>query len=266
MNKTFTFCLLFFFPFLINAQLLNGSFETNNGSPSTANWQNVCFEPTSFNDAAPGWGQKCIKQAYGNSQGCFPSFVYQTMSDMDDGEVWTVSGWARIDSLWTATNVGVFIGRVNDNNAVSTVNGAWTSSSSWTYISKTDTVRLAPNETGAVVLMAGLIPNPSYGFAFFDGISANDQISTAVVENNEMEVSLFPSPAEDVLYLGSSSFNEKIRIRIYDLTGQIEQEHEALEANSGTTLTLDVSTLRSGLHIVQLEQGSKVVTKRFYKK
>lgn len=265
MKKTFTLLTLFL-PFLIQAQLLNGSFETNGGTPSTANWQHLCYAPESNNDAAPGWGEHSIKQAYGNSQGCFPSFVYQPIAEMDDGEVWTISGWARIDGLWSATNVGIFLGKVSGPDLVSTNSGAWTSASEWTYLSKTDTVRLSAGQTGAVVLMAGMVPGPLYGFAYFDGIELSGNMSLSIDNAQPDEISIFPSPAEEVLYLGSSEFTSQIDLRIYDLTGQLEQQQAGLNMYNGSTIKLDVSMLKTGLHIVQLEQRGQIFTKRFYKK
>lgn len=263
MNRTTTLFALFT-PILLNAQLLNGSFELN-GSPSTAHWQDLCYSPQSIADPAPSSGEFAIKQDYGNSQGCFPSFVYQEVPAMQDGQVWTVSGWAKTDSLWAPTNVGIFLGKVSGPDLVSTNSGAWTNATEWTYLTKTDTVRLQPGQTGAVVLMSGMVPGPLYGFGLFDGIMAHDQISTQVAELEPADINLFPSPAVDVLYVGAEGFTANVDLQVYDLTGQVEQEHVGMPALHGTTVKLDISTLKPGLHVIQATDGIHVLTKRFYK-
>lgn len=265
MKKTFTL-LLIITGITTQGQLLNGSFEDDGNAPSMAYWQHECNAPMSFADAAPGSGLWCAQKEYGNTQGCFPSHLYQTIPDMGDGEIWTLTGWARIDSGLTTTLVGVQLGKKDVNSTISGSDWDATDATTWTFLSVTDTILLNPGDTGAVVLNAGLVGGPLFGYAFFDGIELIEGSINGIEGNAAPALSLYPSPADNELFIGNSGFGDRVDVYVYDLSGKLVHDHSGLAPRNRTTIQLDTSDLTTGTYLLQLIDGNQVWSARFYKK
>lgn len=265
MKRLFIISILLI-PFLTNAQLLNGSFEYDGGPPSTDHWQNTCDDPVSYSDAAPDWDLWCIQKQYGNTQSCFPSYVYQTIPDMNDGEIWTASGWARTDSMYVGTLIGIFLAKKDASTAIELFDSDLTSDPTWTYLSVTDTIHLNAGDTGAVVLSAGLVGGPMFGYAYFDGIELVNNSTVGIEEQTTSQLSVFPSPASDELYIGSQEFSNEVDVKIFDLTGKIVLSLEDHRRQNRSTIRLEVETLNTGTYLVQVVDGSRALTARFFKK
>jgi len=265
MKRLFTLPILLI-PFLVNAQLLNGSFEDAGNTPSTEYWQHVCDDPVSYSDAAPSSGLWSIQKQYGNTQSCWPSYVYQTIPDMNDGEIWTISGWGRTDSMYVGTQVGILLGKKDVFTAIELFEGDMTAAPTWTYLSVTDTVQLNAGDTGAVVLSAGLVGGPMFGYAYFDGIELVDNSTVGIEEQTTTQLSVFPSPASDELYVGSQEFGNEVDVKIFDLTGKVVLSLEDHRPQDKSTIRLEVGILNTGTYLVQVVNGSSALTARFYKK
>ncbi len=80
-------------------------------------------------------------------------------------------------------------------------------------------------------------------------VSTEDQISGI---NN---VQLFPNPAVDILNIRISDYQASARWNIYSLSGA--------EVMKGTTLTVDVSNLESGIYFIVLVDGIQKISKQF---
>ena len=76
-----------------------------------------------------------------------------------------------------------------------------------------------------------------------------------IEENNNISFSLYPNPAQDVLYI--ESYEQIETIKIYSLQGRLVKEV--------SSTSLDVSQLNTGLYFVQINFEGKTITKKFIK-
>ncbi|MBI3133708.1 MAG: T9SS type A sorting domain-containing protein [Bacteroidetes bacterium] len=78
-----------------------------------------------------------------------------------------------------------------------------------------------------------------------------------VDENSTTHLTVYPNPATDALTLSTNAAVEQISV--YSCSGQL-----MLTSNS-TSKTIDVSSLNSGIYVVQVRTGNGIVTERFVK-
>jgi hypothetical protein len=81
---------------------------------------------------------------------------------------------------------------------------------------------------------------------------------------NQLEIELFPNPANDLLYIGLGSQNnsvEPIEIIIHNLIGETVFSKKVIA--TGTTISLDLNELNNGLYILELNQNNKKSIKKF---
>jgi hypothetical protein len=102
-------------------------------------------------------------------------------------------------------------------------------------------------------------------FDFNEPVITNTAINTFVAPNGVEELSngtfsIYPNPAENVLYVQSENGNANYTI--YDITGKVNFTHQSTNANS----TLDISTLSSGVYFIQCISGEEVSTIKFIKR
>jgi hypothetical protein len=102
-------------------------------------------------------------------------------------------------------------------------------------------------------------------FDFNEPVITNTAINTFVAPNGVEELSngtfsIYPNPAENVLYVQSENGNSFYTI--YDITGKVNFIHQSTNANS----TLDISTLSSGVYFIQCISGEEVSTIKFIKR
>ncbi len=91
-------------------------------------------------------------------------------------------------------------------------------------------------------------------------ISAYDD-STASVSENEIEgLSLYPNPIKDILNINSQE--EITKLSIYNQIGQLVKTVEPLQ----TSFNVDLSSLVAGVYVAKIESNDKISSKRLIKK
>ena len=76
-----------------------------------------------------------------------------------------------------------------------------------------------------------------------------------IVDNT---ISIYPNPAQDVLYISGSGQEQIEQLSIYDLNGRLVLESEL-------TTQINVSRLSRGIYILELKSNNTKLTKRFIK-
>ena len=101
--------------------------------------------------------------------------------------------------------------------------------------------------------VGSLMLHPVFGSAseFITGITDS--------ENDKKELSVFPNPANDRLYINNNSDSNKITFSIIDLLGKTIIS-ERMDADY-----IDISRLESGVYFIQLSTENKVSTAKFIK-
>lgn len=227
------------------AQLFNGSFEQA-GAPSLEGWEWSCDQPGEENTAAPGAGQWCATKRPGHAKGCFPSYLFQRMPELQNGQLVTVSGWVRCQDETICLGGYIGLGRLS-NGTVTYDDLAGSMDNAWTYVSITDTVEIDDGDTAVVVLTSGFIGGPiDPAPAYFDGISAewvtglNERSISAIVQRYDQGAqTLFlsaPAPVRSA--------------RLLDLTGrELRSNTDGLNTPS---LALRTSALPTGVYFAVL--------------
>ena len=87
-----------------------------------------------------------------------------------------------------------------------------------------------------------------------------EQVSTSRAAFDKPQIKLYPNPTADVLHI-ENNFKTGFNIAVYDLTGKRIQNKPQ---QSGTTVQLEVSHLKSGMYILRMEdrEGNQA-TKKF---
>lgn len=205
-----------------SAQLINGSFEQA-GAPSLEGWEWTCNPPGQPNEGAPGSGEWCANKGPGEAKGCFPSFIYQRLPDLQDGEVVTLSGWIRCSDEEPC--VGGFIGMANLNNGLITTGSMIGSQlSTWEYVYINQTLDLGAGDTAVALLNGGFIggpiaPSPTY----FDGITL--ELVLGVGQNASAEEPLFRL-APDGHHIAVNARAGEF-IRLHDALGKLLHQSKA---------------------------------------
>lgn len=244
----------------VQAQLFNGSFESG-GLPSLSLWESTCSTPGLLNDGAPGAGSWSATKEAGQTQGCFPSYLYQRLSGVTNGQLVTLSGWVRCDSTPPCLGAHISLGTVNSGN-FSLEEQIGTSSSAWTFVTITDTVQIGVGDTAILVLNAGLIGgpiNPTPGH--FDGLSID--APTAVSDPMQREVQSFFDAANDRMTVttGGPALGG---VRLFDALGRELQLHDVQRERA--QLTFSTIALGTGVYLVQIHSEGVEQVVRFVKR
>jgi len=173
------------FPLLLFAQVLNGSFEID-GQPTLENWSFSCdLLGYSYNDAPSGVPDNnwCLKLESGNSQGCFPSYAYQIIPEIRDGDIWHATVWTKRQNSLSQPSLYWKIFRADGSETDLSV--ATTFSYYWDQISVEDTIHISEGDSVAIILDAGLVISyPQTNFTFFDLVEV-EKVGEAVNSPNE---------------------------------------------------------------------------------
>jgi uncharacterized repeat protein (TIGR01451 family) len=102
-------------------------------------------------------------------------------------------------------------------------------------------------------------------FDFNEPVITNTAMNTFVAPNGIEELSngifsIFPNPAENVLYVQSE--NENSTYTIYDVSGKVSSTTNTSSSNS----SLDISSLSSGIYFIQCISGNEVGMIKFIKR
>ena len=88
--------------------------------------------------------------------------------------------------------------------------------------------------------------------------------SASLLENDLSEITIYPNPSNDILNIDLSSANEVVQsIFLVDITGKLIQTIDVLE---NTNISLNVSSLASGLYHVMISSASNSIVRQVVKK
>jgi len=182
-KSTFLSALLFSFFLVLSsngeAQVINGNFETSAGAADISGWTSTCGGLFSVADTPLGGGNFSVRVTSGNTQSCFPGYVYQIIALPNLNNVVKVEGWAKVDSSFTPFgSVGIYIAKMDAlSGNITILFGDSSTSTNWTKLNAVGNVTLFTNEYILVLLDAGLTGGPALGYAYFDLIEATVQES-----------------------------------------------------------------------------------------
>lgn len=249
-----------FIALLINlqAQVNNGSFETINATADLSGWTTFCGSSyvSSFQDAAPGGGMWCAQIMSGNTQGCYPAYVYQVIPDMKNGEIWRIDGWVR--SSWLS--IGISLGVVS-SNTFTTLSASNTTLTTWTFLSVEDTIVLSPGDSAAIFLNPGMVGGPAAGgFSYFDLITARKTgNATGIftpIESKSIPINGFPNPFNSSTTIKfDNKRNELHNLIIYNSYGQLVRTVNNINTEEAV---IERKSLPIGLYFLQLSVDGEI--------
>ncbi len=84
--------------------------------------------------------------------------------------------------------------------------------------------------------------------------------ASSVIDNDEDRVTLYPNPANDQLEIRINNLSQA-DVRIYNATGQLMMENQIMEQKTN----INVSSLKAGVYLVVISDGSHVIKSTFVK-
>ncbi len=248
--KALLVCFLLLLTMPTNAQLVNGSFESN-GAFSLAGWEWTCETPVGGNDVPAGTGQWSARKNMGDPN-CSPNYLYQRIPFAQAGDYWKVSGWVKVDAVGWDTLPRLGLGSVS-NGAFTTQSWIGSPALVWNYCWIWDTVHTTTTDTAVVLLTCG---DGFLGAGWFDGIEL-EPLLTGIGELIDINTYFDP---EQILHL--SAGEHAIRsVRLFDAAGRVV--HADIVAPGNTALA--TRDLKPGVYLVQLSTDAGPATTRFVK-
>lgn len=224
------------------AQLTNGSFEQG-----LLGWEWTCEPPAVFAGGAPGGGDWMVSKEAGNFQGCFPSYLFQRLSGVQNGDLVTISGWVRCNDVPLCLGANFGLGVLNADG-IALEEQVGTQGSEWLYLTITDTVQLTSGDTAVLVLNSGNIGGPASPMpGYFDEFS--ESISTGLTHNPPSNPAALYDASSNSLYL-SMRCSTLVSVVIHDIAGR-EMTRDVTVIN-GTTARLDLNALPTGVYLATL--------------
>jgi hypothetical protein len=120
-------------------------------------------------------------------------------------------------------------------------------------------VRISYSTDGAIV------PCGQSTYGEVEDYTVNITTSGAsLLENDLSAITIYPNPSSDILNIDLSSANEEVQsIFLIDITGKLIQTIDVLE---NTNISLNVSSLASGLYHVMISSASNSIVRQVVKK
>ena len=242
-----------------SAQLVNGSFEVNGGF-TLQGWEWTCADPQALPEAPVGGGNWSAFKEPGHAKGCFPSYLFQRLPDVQYGIPYQLSGWVKCPQDEFSVCLGGSIGFGTISNGQFTLAQNVTSQSEeWTFLTIDHVFDPGIGDTAIVVLNSGFIGGPINPLpAGFDHLTLD--LANGVGEPLPVHISLIPDPVTDRLNVGSTV--PVRRLELFDATGRTV----IVQAASGTTTIMDVSNLLDGAYILRATTTEGIFTRRFSKR
>ena len=101
--------------------------------------------------------------------------------------------------------------------------------------------------------------NGSSGWCKDETVIYSEDCNLGIEDVLQKQISLYPNPAKDVLYLYNESISEISTIKVYDILGE-----QVLQKNNPIN-QIDISNLATGLLFVQIETDKGLVIKKIIK-
>ncbi|NDA98552.1 MAG: T9SS C-terminal target domain-containing protein, partial [Flavobacteriia bacterium] len=119
-------------------------------------------------------------------------------------------------------------------------------------------VRISYSTDGAIV------PCGQSTYGEVEDYTVNITTSGAsLLENDLSAITIYPNPSSDILNIDLSSANEEVKsISIVDITGKLIQ---TIDVHENTYISLNVSSLASGLYHVMISSASNSIVRQVVK-
>lgn len=260
--RTACACYLICVSFGANAQLINGSFEDDQGNFDASGWISTC--PMVWGPAAPGYGSfgALVNHSNAGCDGWSRATYY--VPGIGDGETWTLSGWAGVFTWpFFSPEVGFGLGWKEADGTLHFFTAPVTSNGGYTYLQVTNTFALAPGDTAFVELDPGTASGGSGNqlFAMYDGLELNGLSTGGREPGGSTGLSLLGNTTTDILWIGCEEVI--VSARIVELSSG--RMFRGRVDHAGTTVDLDVRELTSGAYAVIADTPSGQRAARFIK-
>lgn len=241
--KHFSACVAIGVASATHAQLINGSFEVNGGF-SLQGWEWSCADPEAWPEAPIGGGDWSAFKEASHAKGCFPSYLFQRLPDVQYGVPYQLSGWVRCPQNEFAVCLGGTIGfGTISNGAFTLAQNVTSGSEDWTFLAVEHVFDPGVGDTAIVVLSAGFAGGPMNPLpAGFDQLSLD--LAQGSGEQSPPLVSHYPDPVQDVLYIGIA----KGRILSIDLLDEAGRIVHTAAGGTGTR-QIPVAAFPAGTYI-----------------
>ena len=246
--------------------VLNGSFEID-GEPALDHWTISWNLGESYEDAAPGGGNWCLKLEAGNYQGYFPVYAYQVIPEIQNGEIWEAKVWVR--QHYNITSASLYWRIFKADGSQIDLSASETYSETWTQLSVTDTILFEAGDSVAVILDSGVTGGPSVNWSYFDLVEAEMIWGVGISQYeisqiNQTKCTNYPNPFNPetkIVFILPEEGN--VKLEIYNIKGQkvktlvnellLAGEHSAIWDGRDS----NGNRVSSGIYLYQLQTGSE---------
>lgn len=246
-------------PSLANAQLINGSFENEEGFDLTG-WTSICGNAIWGIGGYEGdWS---VALPHGETNGCAQSDLIQYVPAIQDGETWTISGWC-MNWNWMQSNpyIGFRMGIKRADGTMDYFTAGVASPNTWYHLTFANTFDINPGDTAFVMCDGGFVNNNAgNNWGQFDAVDVQ-LTSTAITERSTPAPAFRPNPAADKLWIDLPE--QVIAITVVDVTGREHALHTF--HHNERSLEVDVSSIPGGLCVMRVNTASGLRTLRFLK-
>lgn len=181
----------------------------------------------------------------------------ETLGDVDVSAWWTTIG-NSVPTLFKDANgdLQLFVGSSNGqihhyNNISGNIMGTYSEvDTALKFIRNPSNSSVAIGHLNDDLLLDMIVGNERGGLIYFEG---SDDISLSTEDIDKTEISLYPNPAHDLLYVKGDIPHNFI---IYDLNGKIVQR-------GAKTNVINIESLHVGIYIIELNYTSNAVRQKF---
>lgn len=255
-------------PFALYPQVLNGSFEID-GQPTLDHWQIPCVLSESYQDAPTNGGLWCLKISSASYMGCILARASQIVPDIQIGEIWRLSAWARRDYPFPTSSIYF---RIEHPTGFPTIlSKDTTTSNNWTQLTTVDTFLLLPGDSVFITLDAGSDGDPMLLWSYFDLVTIEKiGVLDTYSDDNELTPATikllqnYPNPFNSVTKI-SYQLSEPtfINLAVFDVNGRLVETLVNANNNAGFhSIEWKANDMSSGLYFYRLKTSNYTEVKK----
>lgn len=246
MKLTIIITALYLFCIPAMGQISNPSFE-NDSTADLSGWNWRCYAVSNSFTPQNG-GNWSIEVAGGSFQGCYPSYAYQKVTSVSDGQTYRLTGWAF------GSSSRLYIGKIS-NGEISLDHGSNVPNDSWTYLSVQSSITLNDGDTALAILSVSTAGGPMVLNGYFDLISF-EQVQGIDFMEKKSNLILSPNPFVHSTILKSDKVLRNGKLLLINQHGQTVLEMENL---AGESITIYRNELLSGLYTILLYEDNVLI-------